>query len=674
MPLETGGMRRFLFHIAVAIALPTGTVEAADSTRTDTSIAPREAVLEGRDVSSAGVDEPSGTIRLTREDLSRSASLADALEREPGVLVRQSGGLGGFSTLSLRGSPSEQVEVLLDGVPLGGSAGSTVDVGPIPLDGLERAEILQAGSDGSGGAPRLELTSRKGWAHVGGSSRIGSFGEKAVSGWWGDAAGKASVSSWWETSQNDYPFPWDNGTKYNTSDDGIRRLSNNDYTGWGAAGAWRPSEEWEGSVRLDGSEKGLSSPLLADPRGRWNREALQGGLRWTRTGDCRQTAEVSWRHGWSNWSDPDRSSGYQASTASRESADDGNLSWSIARLSGGWLDPRGSISARWERSRRRSVGEKEVAETPDGSRSSASASLGWSGRQSERWGFDLLARGDLARDERDFSMALSGATDAPDTVLWRKTGRAQGRIWARQGRLREWMSVSGRERLPDFSEWMGDNGAGLPKPSLKPEKSTTFELGSKADFRRVSAELSLWYADYGDPILATAAGTSPLIVHQNGPGYEVAGADATASGSWHFLSGKVSGTVQKARIRDSNASLDGNEPRRTPRWKGSAELASDLPFDLRVGYTLDAQGSTWATELNSQDDYRPGRILHGIWLRWKRGPVAATLSARNLTDVHTEDMEDLPLSGRQYQARLDIDFSRTSTAPDSNTTKENANP
>lgn len=673
LPLETGGMRTVLF-ISFAVAGRLLAQENGPDTAMRDTGTTREAVLEGREVSAVGGDVPSGAIRLTRDDLSRSANLADALGREPGVQVRQSGGLGGFSTLSLRGSPSEQVEVLLDGIPLGGSAGSTVDVGPIPLDGLERAEILQAGSDGSGGTPRLELTSRKGWARLGGSTRVGSFGERAVSGWWGDAAGKASVSSWWETSRNDYPFPWDNGTKYNASDDAILRLSNNDYTGWGATGAWRPSEEWEGAVRLDGSERGLSSPLLVDPDGRWDREALQGDLRWTRAGDLRQTAEASWRRGWSRWKDHDRSSGYQASTASRETADDGNLSWSIARASGGWWDPRAAFALRWERSDRHSVGEQGVAETPDGSRVGGSTSLGWSGKDSDRWGADLSLRGDLVRDERDFSMALSGATGIADTVLWREAGRGQGRIWARQGWLSEWLAVSGRERLPDFSEWMGDNGAGLPKPSLRSEKSATVELGSKADFNRTSAQLSLWYADYRDPILATTAGTSPLIVHENGPGYEVAGADATASGNWKFLSGKVCGTVQKARIRNSNPSLDGNEPRRTPRWKGSAELAAVLPFGFHVGYTLDAQGSTWATELNSPDDHRPGRILHGTWLRWKQGPVCATFAVRNLADVHTEDIEDLPLSGRQYQARLELDFARAPNASRSNTPKERTNP
>jgi TonB-dependent Receptor Plug Domain len=657
---QTDSMQTFPEDSRVAVG--NDAVVGVDST---SRVTPREHVMEGREVVASGSADPTRSTRLTRDDLSQSASLADALRREPGVLVRSSGGLGGFSTVSLRGSPSEQVEVLLDGVPLGGSAGSTVDLGPIPLDGLERAEIFQAGSDGSGGAPRLELTSRKGWARLGGSLRAGSFGEQAASGWWGDAQGKASVSSWWERSRNDYPFPWDNGTRYNTSDDEIRRLTNNDYTGWGVAGAWRPREEWEGSIRLDGSDRGLSSPLLPDPKGRWDRQALQGGLRWTRTGEWCQGADASWRHGWSHWKDHDQSSGYQASTASRESADDGNLSWSLGRQSGGWWDPRASLGGRWEHSHRRSVGIQDVAETPDGSRGSGFASLGWSGKEDDRWGADLWLRGELARDERDFSMTLDGTSESPDTVLWRRASRVQGRVWARQGDASEWISLSRRERLPDFSEWMGDNGAGLPKPTLESEKSINAQLGGRMEGRRTGVELALWGSDFRDPIQATTAGSSPMVLHANGPGYDVAGADARLWARWGWLSGKTSATMQRARIRDPNPSLDGNEPRRTPRWKASAEFSAGPWLGFEAGYGLDAQGATWATELNSSDDRRSGRLLHGIWLRWRRGSATATALVRNLADVHTEDMEDLPLSGRQFQLRLEFDFApSTRNAPE----------
>ena len=43
---------------------------------------------------------------------------ADALEQAAGVQVQRYGGLGAFSTISIRGSSANQVPVYLDGVPL----------------------------------------------------------------------------------------------------------------------------------------------------------------------------------------------------------------------------------------------------------------------------------------------------------------------------------------------------------------------------------------------------------------------------------------------------------------------------------------------------------------------------------------------------------------------------
>ena len=631
----------------------------------DTS-APHEAKLEGREVVAVPVGDPSsGGIRISRDELSRAPTLADALSREPGVLVRSAGGLGGFSTLSLRGSPSAQVEVRLDGVPLGGSAGSSVDLGPFALDGLERAEIVQAGWAGSDGSGRLDLVSRQGWARLGGSVRTGSFGEKGASGWWGDASGKAAVSGWWETSRNDYPFPWDNLTKVdNTGDDGIRRLSNNDYSGWGVAGVARPTEGMDASVRWEGSDKGVSSPSLPNPQGRWKRQSVQADIRREDDGIWRNDFEGSWRRGWSGWRDTARSTGYRADIASDETADDANASWSLHREAGGWMDPRLSVAGRWESSRRVSVGEVATAVTPNASRATASAGVGWSGKAGDLFGADLEGRWDLARDGRDFQIGLDGVSASSDTAFWRQARRGQIRIWSRLDQnLSGWVSGSARERLPDFSEWMGDNGAGLPNPGLKPERSAMLELGSRWAGRVGSASLSLWQAIYKDPIEAITAGSSPLIVHQNASGYQAVGLDAKMSFSIWRLGGVATTTLEKARTENPNPALNGNEPALTPRWKSSLEATANLDFGFTAGYTLDAQGQTWATDLNSPDDFRTVRILHGIWLRWKHRSLAVSAIVRNLTDFHPQDMQDLPLSGRQYQIRLDFDFARRSSTP-----------
>ena len=54
--------------------------------------------------------------------------------------MRSLGGLGQFSSLSLRGSSAQQVAVFLDGVPIGGSGG-VVNLGDLPLDSLGRLTV-----------------------------------------------------------------------------------------------------------------------------------------------------------------------------------------------------------------------------------------------------------------------------------------------------------------------------------------------------------------------------------------------------------------------------------------------------------------------------------------------------------------------------------------------------
>ena len=70
------------------------------------------------------------------------------------------GGLGQFSTVSIRGSSAEQVLVLLDGVRLNTGGGGSVDFSTIPLDSIERIEVIRGGgttlygSDAIGGVTR----------------------------------------------------------------------------------------------------------------------------------------------------------------------------------------------------------------------------------------------------------------------------------------------------------------------------------------------------------------------------------------------------------------------------------------------------------------------------------------------------------------------------------------
>ncbi|MBK8398829.1 MAG: TonB-dependent receptor [Leptospiraceae bacterium] len=73
-------------------------------------------------------------------------SLTDVLEREAGVRVRRFGGLGSYSTLSIRGSNANQVRIYVDGVPLNNAQGGEINLSDLSFDNLEKIEIYKSGS------------------------------------------------------------------------------------------------------------------------------------------------------------------------------------------------------------------------------------------------------------------------------------------------------------------------------------------------------------------------------------------------------------------------------------------------------------------------------------------------------------------------------------------------
>lgn len=76
----------------------------------------------------------------------RYTSLPDVLNREAGVRVRQYGGLGSYSTLSLRGTNPNQSKVYWNGVPINNSMGGEINLADLPFDNLEKIEIYKSGT------------------------------------------------------------------------------------------------------------------------------------------------------------------------------------------------------------------------------------------------------------------------------------------------------------------------------------------------------------------------------------------------------------------------------------------------------------------------------------------------------------------------------------------------
>ncbi len=127
------------------------------------------------------IDDTGQTIGVLDDAELRSVQgpdLTRALRRLPGVTLTRNGGLGGFTGLRVRGSASEQVLVLVDGVRVNdpSSPGGGFDFGAVSDESLERVELLRGansviwGSDAIGGV--VNLSTRQ----VGGDEASAEYG------------------------------------------------------------------------------------------------------------------------------------------------------------------------------------------------------------------------------------------------------------------------------------------------------------------------------------------------------------------------------------------------------------------------------------------------------------------------------------------------------------------
>ena len=95
-------------------------------------------------------------------------SLTELLQRQPGVEITQNGGPGSLSGIFLRGANRGQTLVLIDGIRIASSSAGATSLEAIPLDQIDRIEILRGpasslyGADAIGGV--VQVFTRRGTA------------------------------------------------------------------------------------------------------------------------------------------------------------------------------------------------------------------------------------------------------------------------------------------------------------------------------------------------------------------------------------------------------------------------------------------------------------------------------------------------------------------------------
>ncbi len=118
---------------------------------------------------------------LERDELDRAghASFADVLQSVPGVEVTQGGGFGSTAQVFLRGTNAGHTLFLVDGMRVGSASTGLTAIEQIPLDQIERIEVLRGpasslyGSDAIGGVVQIFTRSGRGNPGLNASAGVG---------------------------------------------------------------------------------------------------------------------------------------------------------------------------------------------------------------------------------------------------------------------------------------------------------------------------------------------------------------------------------------------------------------------------------------------------------------------------------------------------------------------
>ena len=197
------------------------------------------------------VDEALGDVTVIgRNQIEQSAgkTLAELLGQQAGVQFWSSGGLGKASSVSLRGLEGRHTLLLIDGVRYSSATVGAPTWENIPLESIERIEIVRGplsglyGSDAVGGV--IQIFTRRGKdglrgravATVG-SKRFGqlggglSFGQGAFD---GSVQVQRTENRGFSATNSHVPFG-----SYNADTDGFRQNSGSAQLGWKIGGGWR---------------------------------------------------------------------------------------------------------------------------------------------------------------------------------------------------------------------------------------------------------------------------------------------------------------------------------------------------------------------------------------------------------------------------------------------------
>ncbi len=131
---------------ALAFALLAASAGMAGAQSQDLTLS--DVAVTATRIQESTIDAPAAIAVVTAADIAAkgATTVAEALEGVPGLTLTSYGPEGSVVSASIRGSTSNEVVVLIDGVRVANALNGTVDLSTLPADNIERIEVLRAGA------------------------------------------------------------------------------------------------------------------------------------------------------------------------------------------------------------------------------------------------------------------------------------------------------------------------------------------------------------------------------------------------------------------------------------------------------------------------------------------------------------------------------------------------
>jgi iron complex outermembrane recepter protein len=590
-------------------------------------------------------------------------TIAEVLSQAPGVRVLQYGGLGAFSTVSLRGAPAGQVSVFLDGVPLTSAAHGVVNLSDLPVTAVERVEVyrdlspLPLGAATPGGA--IQLVTLAARERLEARVARGSFDtwDGRMSAGFTRGPARGALHFGYQGSNGDFRYHDDNGTPFNLGDDEISTRVNNRLDAGSALATvsvagrvatvtarqalFRKAQGVPGlgaipayNASLDYLRSLTQLEVARAPRGMAPGARLSGSLARERT----QSRDLLGRLGLGRHDTDDRFASDLVNAA---------LEWS--RLPGA-LSLEGSGSLRVERAELHDAADGH-ADPPGSERSTRGASLGLQLRPlRERVVLHAARRWEHIED-RLRSVSSLGRLQRTDVVRETQSPQLGARVGIAAG-LELKANWSRAERPPDFMELFGNQGSVLGNPALRPERGESWDAGAR--WARTTAggwsgtvEGSHFESDTRDIILYKKYSQSSVQALNVSRGV-IRGEELSlgAGTPWGFAA-SAAVTLQQARDRGPVRAYYG---KRLPQ-RPEQQLTGRIEYRRRrlgAGADLDYLGDDYLDPYNTQRV--PSRTIVGAWfsLAVLGEGMRFTVEGKNLGDRGVSDVGGFPLPGRSF--------------------------